>query len=500
LTFENQLSLDPINQKKMPSWCRFEPALVALLLAVFLAINFTTGTRFPVPWQDEAFFTDPAVNYATGHGFVSTVDFCGDSTPHTFFACNTPLFPYLLGNWIRVFGFSVLSTRSLNYILFSLAALVLWFATRRLKLILTPQARLLFLVLIFLGYGDGFIFRSTRYDCTGLLLLALAVLAYSLRSRPLRLFVIAAIGIAIPFAGMQLVCYSALLGAVLLAYFRGRVIRELIALAIGIPLGVAGLFALFVSHGVLQNFFAQVQLESVHRLDYIDKDPSLALLFAACVVLGIDRARTRSFRLSSPLAFAIVAGLVIPAGLLATRKFPIYYSWMAYIPLALGFAAELSHTTLAPARAARALAALAVVLACLLGFPAQLGSAAYYWKDRNTAQIDAVIRKEITSSDWVYTDYSAYFAVRKVTPYVVIPYVIPDQDKEKVTVLVVTPQAFNEYAKAIVGGNWYDTGVGITDRGRDLIPNKSFAILLQRRINFRIYRRVGSAAPASVQH
>jgi len=501
MTPETQLSQAVVTEKNALSWLRFEPALVALLLLAFMAINFTTSTHYPTPWGDEAFFADPATNYATGHGFVSTVDVCGDSTPHTFFACNVPFYSYVLGNWIRVFGFSVLSTRALNYILFPLAAWVLWGATRRLNLIRTPRARLLFLLLICLGYGDSFIFRTVRYDCLGLLLLALALLAYSLRSRSMRLATIAAIGLLLPFAGLELVCYSFLLGVVLLLYFRGRVIRELIALGAGIPFGIAGLLGLFAFHGVLGNFFAQFRLESVNRLVFFDKDPSLALVFAACVVLGIDRVRTRSFRPSSPLAFAIVTGIVIPAGLLATKKFPIYYSWMAYIPLALGFAAELSRSTVVPSRAARTLAALAVGLACLLGLPAQLSLAAYYWKDRNVAQVDALIHKEITKHDWVYTDPSAYFAVRSATPHVV-PFKIfqiSEEEKNKVNVLVVPPQAFDEFAEVIGDGKWYDTGAGIQDHGRDLFPSRSFAILVQQRINFEIYRRVGSASPAKKQ-
>ena len=165
-----------VNSKQEPgcetasvsAWLRYEPALVFLIFALFLAINFATGARYPVLWQDEVFFLDPAVNFATGRGFISSVDFCGTSTPQTFFACNTPLYPYVLGHWIKAFGVNLLAARSLNYILFSLAALFLWFTARRLKLIPSAGGRLLFLALILLGTAIASSFvaaATTAWDC-----------------------------------------------------------------------------------------------------------------------------------------------------------------------------------------------------------------------------------------------------------------------------------------------------------------------------------------------
>src|SRR5271170_5935181 len=58
-------------------WTVLEPILIATMLIGLFAINLSTSSRFPLPWQDEEVFTDVAVNLATGHGFVSSVDACG---------------------------------------------------------------------------------------------------------------------------------------------------------------------------------------------------------------------------------------------------------------------------------------------------------------------------------------------------------------------------------------------------------------------------------------
>src|ERR1700722_1441974 len=114
---------------------RKEAMIVGLFLLVFTIFNFTTSTRFPLPWQDETQFTDVAENLAAGHGFTSSVWTCGNHDLGAFFACNTPLYPYLDGIWIRAFDFSVLGARSLNYLFIGLACWNLWLAVRRLNLI-----------------------------------------------------------------------------------------------------------------------------------------------------------------------------------------------------------------------------------------------------------------------------------------------------------------------------------------------------------------------------
>jgi hypothetical protein len=466
-----------------------ELPLLALMLFTLLAVNLATSSRFPLPWQDEDVFTDVAVNLATGRGFISSVNMCGEPSIDHFWSCNAPMFPFLLGQWIKVFGFKILAVRSLNYVLISICVFVLWYAVRRLAIIPRAPQRLLFVALLMTGYGMGFIYRSARYDCLGLLLFSLALLVYSLRSTPLRVGVIALLGALLPLAGIQLVLFSGLLCALMVGFLRSRVLIEVIALGGGIVVGSAALLSLFHEKGVLANFLRALFGERNGRLQYVGKDPSFMILLVVCILLIIQQSLRRDFRLNSPLGIGLACSVLIPAGMLILGKFPIYYSWMAYVPLAMCVSAAISDSTLTPSPLF-SLGRAGLFLVCTIGLPVQLASAVYYWNGRDSAKIEALVRKNLNHDDWVYTQYSGYFAVREMTPYVFIPFVIPDRYHDKITVLVVSPNDFDTYAHGIIGGEWRDTGEGISDSGHDLLPSSSFAILLQRRIDLRVYRRI----------
>jgi hypothetical protein len=467
-----------------------EVLAVALMAVTFLVLNLATSARFPLPWQDEIVFTDVAVNLASGRGFISTVNMCGDKLIDHFWSCNAPLFPSLLGQWIKIFGFTILAVRSLNYVLILIGVLVLWYAVRRLALIPRAPQRLLFVVLLMAGYGMGFIYRSARYDCLGLLLFSLVLLAYSLHSVRLRISVITVLGILMPLAGIQLILYSVLLCGLMLVSLKRRVILEVVALGAGIAIGSGALVALFYMNGVLANFASALFGEGNGRFQYASKDPSFAILLAVCMLLAIGQSRRHRFRLISPLGICLACGTLIPVGMLCLGKFPIYYSWMAYVPLALGVSAAMSGSASERPRLITCLSISGLFLACAVGLPVQLASAFYYWKDRDYTRIESLVQNNLNSDDWVYTYYSGYFAVRNVTPYVFMPFSIPDRYRDKISVLVLSPEDFAAYGHAIIGGSWRDIGEGISDTGRDVLPNNRLAILLQRRINLRIYRRI----------
>jgi hypothetical protein len=471
-----------------------EVLILTLMLATFLGLNIATSSRFPLPWQDEVMFVDVAVDYATGHGFVSSVYMCGDPMIGHFWSCNAPMFPFILAGWIKLFGFNILPVRLLNYVLVSIAVVVLWLAVRRLALIPRAAQRLLFAALLLTGYGMGFSYRSARYDCLCLLLMSFVLLAYSIGSNRVRVLVIAFLGALLPLAGIQLILYSVVLSALMLAFFRGRVFWEIAALGAGIVVGFGALLALFYANGVLSNFFSSLLGERSGHFRYVAKDPSFVILLCVCILLSLERVRRRAFRLISPLGVGLACGILIPACMIALGKFPIYYIWMAYVPLALAVAAALSEYAFQPSRLVLNLSTCGLFLVCLTGLPVEIASALYYWKDRDCAKIDTLVQQNLKYDDWVYTQYSGYFAVKKVTPNVFIPFQIADRYRDKISVLLVSPADYDEYAHAIVGGDWQDTGKGISDIGHDLLPADNLALLLQRRINLRIYRRV--AAPS----
>jgi MFS family permease len=478
---------------------RKEFVCVILLLAVVFGFNLATSTKFPLPWQDEDQFTDVAANFALGQGFVSSVWTCGDHNLNNYFACNSPLYPYLLGQWIRTFGFSIRSARSLNYVLISLATFILWLSTRRLNLVLHPGYRFLIVPLVLTGYGLGINYRSARYDCLGILIMSTMLLAYSIHRSRLRLGALTALGIGIPFGGLQLVGFVAVVGAILLAFLRAKIVKELIAIGCGIAVGGALLCGFYVYHGVLQSFLAAVHSErglaSINWRVCVPKDPSLFLFYLALLVLAGSRLRERQLKLHSLLGFAIIAGALIPIGMFLLGKFPTYYSWMAYIPIVIVLCGTLSEVSFRSKPAAVAVATTCIFLGLLMGAPLQMGSAIYYWHDRQVAPVESLISRNVGPKDWVYTDYSAYFAVRKHTHYVFIPFVIPPQYRDKISVMVLPPGDFEKFAHSIIGGEWHDTGDSIFSPGHDLV-RRNFAGLLQRRNDLKVYRRVETGTTA----
>ncbi len=474
-----------------------EGLILVLMLAVSFGLNLATSSRFPLPWQDEIAFTDVAVNTATGQGFISTVAMCGDPSIQHFWSCNAPLYPLILSRWIQATGFTIPGVRSLNYVLILLCVLTLWAAVKRLDLVRSARYRLLFAGLLLCGYGMGFIFRSARYDCLCLLVMSLVPLSYTLKPARARLLAIFLLGVVAPFAGIQLILYSIVLCAVVLLFLRQRVIWEVLALGAGEMVGAASLIGFFYTHGVLANFRSAISGERTGRFQYMSKDPSFALLLLVCLLLVGTQLFRGKFKLRSLLGAALACGILIPAGMLLLGKFPIYYSWMAFVPLAMLVCGALSRERAGFPRGALLFGALGMATVFLIGLPVQLASALYYWNGRDCARIDAMDQQYLASSDWVYTQYSGYFAARKVTDHVFMPFLVPEPYKDKVNVLIVSPSDYKEYVHAIMGGEWRDTGIGIADTERDLLPNNSAAILLQRRIDLHIYRKIEPAAQSS---
>src|SRR2546422_11523965 len=103
---------------------RVETWRVIGLLFCFLLLNLLTSTRYPYVWIDEVMYSDPAVNLYLGNGFTSSAWYAQPSTE--FWAGNVPLHTLLLYLWLKLFGFSILSVRSLNCVYMTACCWLLW--------------------------------------------------------------------------------------------------------------------------------------------------------------------------------------------------------------------------------------------------------------------------------------------------------------------------------------------------------------------------------------
>jgi hypothetical protein len=78
--------------------------------------------------------------------------------------------------------------------------------------------------------------------------------------------------------------------------------------------------------------------------------------------------------------------------------------------------------------------------------------------------VERLIRNNVTSSDWVYGDFTAYYAAKAQAAQVFMPnYLLTTpfrpEEKQRITVLAVDPMNLSLATNAI-GGVWLDTGRG----------------------------------------
>jgi hypothetical protein len=453
-----------------------ERALVALACAALLALNLTTATRFPIPWLDEVMFVDPAANLFFGKGFTSCT-WPLQPCDAGFWAGYPPLYPALLYVAMRVFGFGPVSVRIVDYVLATVAVLALWLAVARLGLIATRRARLWLVALLLLGYGMVFCYRSARVDCVGFALAAAIALACSIRTVWLRCGVIALLALLLPLTGLQMLLYAVLMTG-LLAVYRGRELRrELVSAAAGLLAGTATLYALYTAAGVWPSFVGDTirshslagrdfslarTLRQYHRnFGGMYKDPSFVLL----LVLAIDLAARQWSRgeavARSPLGFALVVVIIIPTALFLTGVYPVYYDWMAYVPVSVGICAAVSAARPGSGRLTQA----GLALVCAVGLPLVFSWMAVDWADRDYARVEATLRDAITADDRVYLDYSAYYAVKPRAAAVFTDHSPPltPSASAAIDALVIRPAELDAVARA-VGGRWRATGTTIQSR------------------------------------
>ena len=161
----------------MHGWLNTRGARLVLGLVVaslFLAANLGTSARSPVIWQDEVMFADPAVNLHLGQGFTTSAWF---QSRDSMFAGNSPLYSLCLYPWIGALGFDVVVVRGLNYLLMLAVVATGLMSLKRLGLVTSPAPALAFALLVLCGDGVTYSYRSGRYDCLGMLLVSLLVLA-----------------------------------------------------------------------------------------------------------------------------------------------------------------------------------------------------------------------------------------------------------------------------------------------------------------------------------
>lgn len=508
--------VDPGLKAEATSWSlastgeKHEWAWMALILFLFLLVNVSTADRYPFPFFDEVLYTDPAVNYLTGHGFTSTVR--AQDAP-VFYFYNGPAHSALLIPWLEVFGISMRSVRSINFAYMAITLLLLWSAAKRIGLVASARWRLLLVLMLICDYSMIFSYRCGRYDSLGMLIVSFAFWSFSLRSAPIRLAVLALAGAASPWIGLQLLPLEALLGGTLLVFTLFRYWREILVFSAGIVAGGLGLIEFFASHGVLQYF---LRFPVVHQVDInqvfhsqakgfgffagmlqghfrhsnmLPKDFSLPLVLGSALLLALALYRRRSLRLRSPIIYGLAFVPLLALTLILLAKFPTYYGWMTYIPLAICVCASLDLEL--PVNVRR-LAVGLCVLASILGAGLHVLACARDWNDRDYSKVQQFVTSNIRSDDWAYVDPQAYYPAKltgAATFFWNSGNPMSSAQKSRVTVCVISPKEV--WVLKEFGGSWYSTGQEMIPAHTGLFGSKSkWGFLSLPNYRLSIYRRV----------
>lgn len=444
-----------------------ERALLLALVGAVLALNLVTASRYPAVWVDEVQFADPAVNWALGHGFTSSV--WVKQGAHETFAGNAPLYPLLLSGWLSLTGVSAVAVRSLNYLLVSLLALLFHALLGRTGLVRSPWLRVAAAALVLTAHGLTFSYRMGRYDVLGMVWLVLAALLWTRERTAPRLAGLFVAGLFLAPSGLQLVPATILLcGLAVLFRPREDVPRAAALLAglfgggvlLRVVLGALGTWEAFRASTGAVGVIGKSVLDKVRDLPRVySADKSLVLVAAAALVL---LAATRRVALAapfrSPLLFGLAALAVVPAALQVAAKFPLYYSWMAFLPLLAGVLSTLDAGTVS--KGARAASVVFLLAAAAVGLPLRLAAVASAWVARDPVRLEADLGERLSPDDVVVTDFKGYYVVKaRAKGLFGLPYlgILTPAEKASVTALVLRPEALEAVKKA-VGGHWEPSG------------------------------------------
>src|SRR5438132_14033061 len=101
------------------------------------------------------------------------------------------------------------------------------------------------------------------------------------------------------------------------------------------------------------------------------------------------------------------------------NKFLAYYTWMAYIPLAVCIFSTMDAWRKLPPRVTAG-CFLLVATAVLVGWPLRMLATACEWKERNYRAAE-LMAELAPRGAWIYADYAAYFAAKRLDMTIVLP-------------------------------------------------------------------------------
>ncbi len=505
-------------------FARHETAWALLILAVYLVVNLSVATITPTVSADEAAYTDAAASMALGQGFTSTLW----GQPRQEFWCgNVPLYQIILLGTFKVFGFGFFQARAVNSFLAAFGTLMVWGGVRRAKMVRTTGWRLAGMLLILSGSTTTITFRTIRPDATMFLACAVVFfLACWPRQMWQRCLLAGLAALLLPWAGLPMIPYSALLAGVALVVLGWTWFWLFASVGVGI-IGGVGLLVLFYNRFASFKLFVDIVLPFTglnhvpaghsslfvkvwgespgadnlftsffgNPLSTIDPrtlgDYSAMALFALFLLVVMAGAWGQMDRsLKRKTLFVLALMLCIPPAMHLAGHYRSMYKWMTYVPLtvAVGWAAETAGR-LGTLSRLRFLPSAVISLAVFLGIPFRTITALPQWHQRSPRPAEAVAAHYVRPDDVIVCDRKFWFFVKSHARLVYL-YNLPargdfsrtaDLPTNEVSLLGITPGSM-EVVTGKLGTNW----VKVPDAA---IPG--MAELRQTRYAVDFYRRPG---------
>ncbi|MGZ3337785.1 MAG: hypothetical protein ACXVBV_20920, partial [Isosphaeraceae bacterium] len=118
------------------------------------------------------------------------------------------------------------------------------------------------------------------------------------------------------------------------------------------------------------------------------------------------------------------------------------------------------------ARPVRRLVMPLLLLACAAGLPARLAVTCREWGLRDPAPVDQIVAEQVRPTDWVYSEYEAYYPAKKAAAVLFLPPyaglvlgmtgqqpALSAADRERVNLLILKPATEQETLQ-FFGGRW----------------------------------------------
>ncbi len=366
---------------------------------------------------------EPAINMVLGRGAVSFTH--PQAAPGAPIGLTTPLYTAALAGWLLVWGISETAVMSMNCLLVAAASFFLWMSVVRSGCIRRPWLRVALAVGVPLLPAVTLVYRLNRYDSFGMLGLALACAALTLRMRWQRLTSLVVAGLMAGTAGLHVAVASAVLGSLALIFLGRRYVAEFVTFGVAAAAGLAIMLGILFHQNLLDSlrtvlsqcgvsearawhWYALAPLRGGQLSRLIDGDALclLASLFAVCGVWLSKRQRL----LQSGAMFGLCAGVAVPLALSIAGRYSDTYVWLAMIPMVIGCVVALDHEI--DSRRLKQLVGGLLAVVALSGFPTSAFMSLAEWRARDPVPVEAFIARHIEPDDVVYTTFVGYYPVK----------------------------------------------------------------------------------------